>query len=85
MAIRSVQTQQVSPAGDRIERYASPVPPDVRSALEPLLAILFSFIYSFSSYRLKEEQGRFLKLFAGAFMVFFGLIMIAKPELLVLG
>ncbi|MEB3886460.1 glutaredoxin domain-containing protein [Lyngbya sp. CCY1209] len=51
----------------------------------PLLAILFSFIYSFSSYRLKEEQGRFLKLFAGAFMVFFGLIMIAKPELLVLG
>lgn len=51
----------------------------------PLLGILTSFIYSFSSYRLTEEKGRLLKLFAGAFMVFFGLIMIAKPELLVLG
>ncbi|AMW28123.1 glutaredoxin family protein [Arthrospira platensis] len=51
----------------------------------PLLGILISFIYSFSSYRLTEEKGRLLKLFAGAFMVFFGLVMIAKPELLVLG
>lgn len=51
----------------------------------PLLGILSSFIYSFSSYRLTEEKGRLLKLFAGAFMVFFGLVMIAKPELLVLG
>ncbi|MCF7861819.1 glutaredoxin family protein [Candidatus Woesearchaeota archaeon] len=51
----------------------------------PLLAILFVFIYSFKSTRITEKQGRFLKLLSGIFMVFFGLIMIIWPELLVFG
>jgi hypothetical protein len=51
----------------------------------PLLAILLSFIYSFKSSRLTEEQGRILKLVSGAFMLFFGLVMIFKPEFLMFG
>ncbi|MDJ0696966.1 hypothetical protein [Mastigocoleus sp. MO_188.B34] len=48
----------------------------------PLFAILFNFIYSFKSARLTELQGRNLKLFGGIFMLFFGIIMIFKPEFL---
>lgn len=48
----------------------------------PLLAILANFIYFFKSVRLSEQQGRLLKLTSGAFMVFFGLLMIFKPEML---
>ncbi|MGK7918636.1 MAG: glutaredoxin domain-containing protein [Trichodesmium sp.] len=51
----------------------------------PLLAILFNFIYSFKSSRLSEKQGRILKLIGGTFMVFFGLMMIFKPEFLIFG
>jgi glutaredoxin len=51
----------------------------------PLLAILLNFIYSFKSSRLSERQGRILKLLGGTFMLFFGLIMIFKPEFLVFG
>ena len=51
----------------------------------PLLAILGNFIYSFKSARLTENQGRILKLIGGAFMIFFGAIMILKPSLLMLG
>ncbi|AFZ45535.1 hypothetical protein PCC7418_3421 [Halothece sp. PCC 7418] len=51
----------------------------------PLLAILLSFIYSFQSSRLSEDQGRILKLFSGVFMLLFGLIMLIKPQLLMLG
>ena len=51
----------------------------------PLLAILGNFIYSFKSSRLSESQGRILKLVGGTFMLFFGLIMIFKPEFLVFG
>ncbi len=51
----------------------------------PLLAILLNFIYSFKSSRLTERQGRILKLLGGTFMVFFGLVMIFKPELLMFG
>ncbi len=51
----------------------------------PLLAILFNFVYVFKSVRLTENQGRLLKLTAGAFMLFFGLLMIFKPELLAFG
>lgn len=51
----------------------------------PLLLILSSFIYTFESTRLTEAQGRGLKLFAGLFMLFFGLVMILRPELLMLG
>jgi uncharacterized membrane protein HdeD (DUF308 family) len=50
----------------------------------PLLAILLSFIYSFQSSRLSEDQGRILKLFSGIFMLLFGLIMLIKPQLLML-
>lgn len=50
----------------------------------PLFAILGNFIYSFKSSRLTEKQGRILKLMGGSLMVFFGLIMIFKPELLLL-
>lgn len=50
----------------------------------PLLAILLSFIYSFQSSRLSEDQGRILKLFSGVFMLLFGLIMLIKPQLLML-
>lgn len=51
----------------------------------PLLAILVNFIYVFKSTRLSEEQGRLLKLIAGAFMLFFGLLMIFKPDMLAFG
>ncbi|MDC0835458.1 glutaredoxin family protein [Geitlerinema sp. CS-897] len=51
----------------------------------PLFAILFNFIYSFKSARVTEKQGRVLKLVGGLFMLFFGLVMIAKPQLLMLG
>ena len=51
----------------------------------PLLAILFNFIYSFKSSRLNESQGRILKLIGGTFMLFFGLMMIFKPEFLIFG
>ena len=51
----------------------------------PLLAILLNFVYFFKSVRLTERQGRLLKLFAGTFMLLFGLLMIFKPELLALG
>ncbi len=51
----------------------------------PLLAILLNFIYSFKSYRLTEKQGRILKLVGGTFMLFFGLVMIFKPEFLMFG
>lgn len=49
----------------------------------PLLMILGNFIYFFTSIRIKEETGRLLKLVAGSFMLFFGLIMIFKPTLLI--
>ncbi len=48
----------------------------------PLMAILANFVYSFKSSRLSETQGKMLKLIAGIFMLFFGLLMIFKPELL---
>ncbi len=48
----------------------------------PLVAILANFVYSFKSSRLSETQGKILKLTAGIFMLFFGLLMILKPELL---
>jgi glutaredoxin len=51
----------------------------------PLLAILANFIYFFKSSRLTETQGRSLKLVGGLFMVFFGLVMIFKPEFLSFG
>ncbi len=51
----------------------------------PLFAILLNFIYSFRSSRLSEDQGRILKLFSGVFMLLFGLIMLLKPQFLILG
>jgi glutaredoxin len=51
----------------------------------PLLAILGNFIYSFKSSRLSEREGRILKLLGGTFMLFFGLVMIVRPELLSFG
>ncbi|MEM8831029.1 MAG: thioredoxin family protein [Cyanobacteria bacterium P01_G01_bin.19] len=48
----------------------------------PLMLILLNFIYSFKSSRLSEAQGKILKLTAGIFMLFFGVLMIFKPELL---
>ena len=48
----------------------------------PLVAILANFVYSFKSSRLSETQGKILKLTGGIFMLFFGLLMIFKPELL---
>lgn len=50
----------------------------------PLLAILLNFIYSFKSARMSESQGRVLKLASGLFMIFFGSVMLLKPELLML-
>jgi len=51
----------------------------------PLLLILGGFIYSFQSARLTENQGRILKLGGGLFMLFFGLVMIFRPQLLTFG
>ncbi|MEM1255995.1 MAG: glutaredoxin family protein [Cyanobacteria bacterium P01_H01_bin.21] len=48
----------------------------------PLLLVLSNFIYSFESSRLTKNQGRNLKLVGGLFMLFFGLVMIFKPNLL---
>ncbi len=50
----------------------------------PLFLILANFIYFFTSVRVGEETGRFLKLVAGSFMLFFGLVMIFRPGLLLL-
>ncbi len=50
----------------------------------PLLVILAGFVYSFSSARLSQTQGRVLKLAAGLFLLFFGLLMILRPELILL-
>ena len=49
----------------------------------PLVAILANFIYSFKSSRLSETQGKILKLTAGIFMFFFGILIIFKPEFLI--
>ena len=51
----------------------------------PLFGILLTFIFSFRSARVTESQGRVLKLLGGVFMLFFGLIMIFNPELLMMG
>jgi len=51
----------------------------------PLIIILANSIYLFSSVRIGEETGRRLKLAAGAFMLFFGIIMIFRPDLLAFG
>jgi hypothetical protein len=51
----------------------------------PLLLILGGFIISFQSARLTEGQGRLLKLSGGLFMLFFGLIMVFRPQLLMVG
>jgi len=51
----------------------------------PLFAILGSFVYSFKSERLSEQQARILKLVSGILMLCFGLVMLLKPELLVFG
>lgn len=48
----------------------------------PLFAILLNFIYTFKSARLTEDQGRILKLAAGLFMIFFGMLMIFNPTML---
>ena len=48
----------------------------------PLFAILLNFVYTFKSTRLSEKQGRILKLIAGLFMLFFGLLMALKPTVL---
>lgn len=50
----------------------------------PLAMILAGFVYSLKSTRLSENQGRRLKLVAGIFMLFFGLVMIFQPGLLIL-
>jgi uncharacterized membrane protein HdeD (DUF308 family) len=50
----------------------------------PLGLILANFIYSFHSSRLSETQGRQLKLVGGLLMIFFGLVMLFKPDLLLL-
>ena len=47
-----------------------------------LLLILANFIYSFEFSRMTENQGRILKLVGGVFMLFFGLVMIFQPNLL---
>ena len=51
----------------------------------PLLAILGNFIYSFKSARLTEDQGKVLKLVSGTLMIFFGIIMVVRPQLLLFG
>ena len=48
----------------------------------PLFLILANFIYSFESSRFTETEGRKLKLVGGLFMLFFGLVMLFKPDLL---
>lgn len=51
----------------------------------PLLGILANFIYFFKSSRMTENQGRILKLVSGIFLIFFGIIMMFKPEFLSFG
>ena len=51
----------------------------------PLFAILGTFLYSFKSMRVRERQGKVLKLIGGLVMLGLGLILIFKPELLVFG
>ncbi|MFC1705095.1 glutaredoxin family protein [Nanoarchaeota archaeon] len=49
----------------------------------PLLGILGVFLYSLKSMRIREMQGRVLKLIGGLVMLGLGLLLIFKPELLV--
>ncbi len=51
----------------------------------PLFAILVSFLYTFKSERMTENKGKILKLVSGIILVGLGLIMLLKPELLILG
>lgn len=44
----------------------------------PLLAILIGFLFAFRSSRISELQGRWLKLAAGLFLIFFGFILLSQ-------
>ena len=50
----------------------------------PLFAIFGAFLYTFKTARMTETQGRILKLIGGLLMLALGLIMLFKPELLML-
>jgi len=51
----------------------------------PLFAILGSFLYSFKSERLTEDQARMLKLAGGIVMLGLGLVLLMNPDLLSFG
>lgn len=49
----------------------------------PLMIIVIVFSFTLGSYKLSEQQGRFLKLLSGLMMLGLGLIMLFAPDLLV--
>ena len=51
----------------------------------PLFSILGIFLYSLKSMRVKEFQGKVLKLIGGLVMLGLGLILIFRPDLLMFG
>jgi len=51
----------------------------------PLFTIFGAFLYTFKTARMTQTQGRILKLFGGILMLVLGLIMLFRPELLMLG
>jgi cytochrome c biogenesis protein CcdA len=51
----------------------------------PLFAIFGAFLYTFKTAKMTQTQGRTLKLVGGILMLILGLIMLFRPELLMLG
>ncbi|HEC88624.1 MAG TPA: hypothetical protein ENI52_04850 [Thermoplasmata archaeon] len=51
----------------------------------PLMIIVVSFVVTMGRRKFTERQGRILKLVSGAIMLLLGLIMLLKPEILIVG
>ena len=49
----------------------------------PLMIIVIIFSYTLGTYKLSEQQGRFLKLLSGLMMLGLGLVMLLAPNVLV--
>jgi cytochrome c biogenesis protein CcdA/thiol-disulfide isomerase/thioredoxin len=51
----------------------------------PLLVIVMVFVITMGRRKLNERQGRILKLISGALMLILGLLLLLKPEILIVG
>ncbi|MCK4432674.1 MAG: hypothetical protein KAV48_01955, partial [Methanomicrobia archaeon] len=51
----------------------------------PLFIIVMVFVITMGRRKLNERQGRILKLISGALMLILGLLLLLKPEILIVG